>query len=49
MTVFSHEEAEHFGALIDHQLTDQIDRRILDIHISTPSHPVLTEAGPWVP
>ncbi len=44
MSVFSDEEALAVRRLIDRQLTDQIDYRLLDNHLSAPSHLELIDA-----
>ncbi len=43
--VFSDEDAAHVRGLIDRQLTDQIDYRLVDNHLSAPSHMALTDAA----
>lgn len=42
VSVFPGEDAVHVRELIDRQLTHQIDYRLLDNHLSTPSHLALT-------
>jgi hypothetical protein len=44
MSVFSDAKATEVRALIDRQLTHQIDYRLLDNHLATPSHLALTAA-----
>jgi hypothetical protein len=44
MVTFPEEDAARVRALIDRQLTDQIDYRLVDNHLSTPSHLALNEA-----
>jgi hypothetical protein len=44
MAVFREDEAARVRELIDRQLTHQIDYRLLDNHLSTPSHLALTGA-----
>ena len=44
VSVFPYEEAADVRRLIDRQLTDQIDYRLVDNHLSTPSHLALTDA-----
>jgi hypothetical protein len=44
MAVFGEDEAANVRQLIDRQLTHQIDNRLLDNHLSTPSHLALTAA-----
>lgn len=44
MAVFREDEATRVRGLIDRQLTHQIDYRLLDNHLSTPSHLALTAA-----
>ena len=44
MAVFPEESAVNVRQLIDRQLTHQIDYRLLDNHLSTPSHLALTAA-----
>ena len=44
MATFPEEDAAHVRALIDRQLTDQIDYRLVDNHLSTPSHLALNDA-----
>jgi hypothetical protein len=43
--VFSDDDAARVRGLIDRQLTDQIDYRLVDNHLSTPSHMALTDAA----
>jgi hypothetical protein len=45
VAVFSDEDATQVRGLIDRQLTDQIDYRLVDNHLSTPSHMALTDAA----
>ena len=45
VAVFSDEDAAQVRGLIDRQLTDQIDYRLVDNHLSTPSHMALTDAA----
>jgi hypothetical protein len=45
VAVFPAEDAAHVRGLIDRQLTDQIDYRLVDSHLSTPSHIALTDAA----
>jgi hypothetical protein len=42
VSVFPDEDAAHIRRLIDRQLTHQIDYRLLDNHLATPSHLALT-------
>jgi hypothetical protein len=44
MAVFGEERAEDVRQMIDGQLTHQIDYRLLDNHLATPSHLALTAA-----
>ena len=43
--VFPDDDAAQVRGLIDRQLTDQIDYRLVDNHLSTPSHMALTDAA----
>jgi hypothetical protein len=45
VAVFPEEDATQVRGLIDRQLTDQIDYRLVDNHLSTPSHMALTDAA----
>jgi hypothetical protein len=44
MAVFAVDKREEVRQMIDHQLTDQIDYRLLDNHLATPSNLTLTAA-----
>jgi len=44
MATFPEEDAAHVRALVDRQLTDQIDYRLVDNHLSNPSHLALNDA-----
>ena len=44
MEVFGETDRDKIRALIDRHLTDQIDYRLVDYHLGTPSHLRLTEA-----
>ncbi len=44
VSVFSEEDCRHIRALVDAHLTDQIDYRLVDYHLATPSHLALTDA-----
>ena len=44
MAVFAEDRAEDVRQMIDRQLTDQIDYRLLDNHLATPSNLALTAA-----
>ena len=44
MAVFAADRTEDVRQMIDHQLTDQIDHRLVDNHLATPSNLALTAA-----
>jgi hypothetical protein len=44
MSVFGEEDRCHIRDLVDRHLTDQIDYRLVDYHLATPSFLVLTDA-----
>jgi hypothetical protein len=44
MEAFNEEDRDHIRALIDTHLTDQIDYRLVDYHMATPSHLRLTKS-----
>ena len=44
VSVFGEEDRHHIRALVDRHLTDQIDYRLVDYHLATPSHLALTDA-----
>ena len=44
MSVFGEEDRRRVRELVDRHLTDQIDYRLVDYHLATPSHLDLTEA-----
>lgn len=44
MSVFGEGDRRRVRELVDGHLTDQIDYRLVDYHLATPSHLVLTEA-----
>ncbi len=44
MVVFGDEDCRHVRELVDSHLTDQIDYRLIDYHVATPSHLRLTDA-----
>ena len=44
VSVFGDEDRDRIRALVDRHLTDQIDYRLVDYHLATPSHLALTDA-----
>ena len=44
MAVFGEEDRHRVRELVDHHLTDQIDYRLVEYHLATPSHLALTDA-----